>query len=84
MRFFFLLIIGLYFLILAAIAQVFNPIAELAISIRIPREEVKAEFEIHSVIVKAKIRKCPISFRVVQTFLCFLLIISFCFISSRK
>ena len=47
MRFFFLLIIGLYFLILAAIAQVFNPIAELAISIRIPREEVKAEFEIH-------------------------------------
>ena len=44
--FFFFLIIDLYFLIPAAIAQIFNPIAELVISIGIPSKEAKAEIEI--------------------------------------
>ena len=50
----------------AAIAQIFNPIAELLIPIGIPSKEAKAEIEIHLVIVEAKI-----SFRVVQPLLCF-------------
>ena len=73
-----------YLLIPAVIAQIFNPIAELLISIGIPIKEAKAEIETHPVILEAKIRKCSISFIVAQTFLCFLLINSFCFISSRK
>ena len=40
--FFFFLIIDLYFLIPAAIAQIFNPIAELVIPIGIPSKETKA------------------------------------------
>ena len=55
--FFFLLVIDSYFLITAGIAQIFNPIAELAISIGIPSEKAKAEFEIHPVTVEAEIRK---------------------------
>ena len=66
------------------IAQMFNPIAELVILIGIPGEEQKAEIEIHPVIAESKLRKCSIQFRVVQTFLCFLLINSLCFTSSRK
>ena len=66
---FFSLIIVIYFLIPAAITQIFNPIAELVIPIGIPIKEEKAEIEIHQVIVAA---------------LCFLLINSFCSISSRK
>ena len=58
MIFFFSLIIDLYFLISVAIAQIFNPIAELAILIGIQSKEAKAEIEIHPVIVEAKIRKC--------------------------
>ena len=80
--FFFFLITD--FLISAVIAQIFNPIAELVISIGIPIKEVKAEIEINPVIVEAKIRKCSTQFRVVQIFLCFLLINSFRFISSMK
>ena len=53
---FFVLIIDLYFLVLAVIAQILNPIAAIAIPIGIPIKEVKAEIEIHSVIVEAKIR----------------------------
>ena len=53
----FFLIIDLYVLIPAAIAQIFNRIAELINLIGIPSKEVKAETEIHPVIVKAKIRK---------------------------
>ena len=49
--FFFFLIIDLYFLIPAAIAQFFNPIAELVIPIGIPIKEAKVEIEIHPVIV---------------------------------
>ena len=56
----FLLITGLYFLIPVAIAQIFNPVAELVIPIRIPTKQAKAEMKTHSVIVEAKIRKCSI------------------------
>ena len=45
--FLFLLIIDLYFLIPAAIVQIFNPIAELVIHIGIPSKEAKSEIEIH-------------------------------------
>ena len=54
------LIIGLYLLIPAAIAQMFNPTAELLIPIGIPTKEAKAEIEIHPVIVDTKIGKCSI------------------------
>ena len=56
----FFLIIELYFLFSAVIAQIFNPIAELVIRIEIPTKEAKAEIEIHPVIVEAKIKKCSI------------------------
>ena len=53
-RFFFIfLIIDLYFLVPAVIA-------EIVISIGIPSKEAKAEIEIHRVIAEAKIRKCSI------------------------
>ena len=58
--FFFLLIIDLYFLIPAVIAQIFNPIAELLIPIEIPIKEAKADIEIYPVIAEAKVRKCSI------------------------
>ena len=54
---FFFLIIDLYLLIPAVLAQTSNPIAELAISIGIPTKEAKAEIEIHLVTAEAKIRK---------------------------
>ena len=56
--FFFFLIIDLLFLIPAAIAQIFNSIAELVILIGIPIKEAKAVIEIDPVNVEAKIRKC--------------------------
>ena len=46
---FFFLIIDLYFLILVVIAQIFSPIAELVVPIRISSKEAKAEIEIHPV-----------------------------------
>ena len=55
--FFFFLIIDLYYLIPAVIAQIFNPIAELVIPIGMPIKEAKAEMETHPVTVEAKIRK---------------------------
>ena len=55
--FFFFLIIDLYFLIPAAIAQLFNPTAELVVLIGIPKKVAKAEIEIHLLIVEAKIKK---------------------------
>ena len=45
--FFFYLIIDLYVLIPTAIAQIFNPIAQLVIPIGIPHTEAKAEIETH-------------------------------------
>ena len=56
----FFLIIDLYFLIPAVTAQIFNPIAELVIPIRIPVNEVKAKIKVHTVVVGANIRKCSI------------------------
>ena len=52
--FFSFLIIDLYFLIPAVIAQIFNPIPELVIPIGILIKEAKAEIEMHPVIVEAK------------------------------
>ena len=49
--FFFFLIIDLYFLIPAVIAQIFNPIAELVLPKGIQSIEVKAETEMHPVVV---------------------------------
>ena len=58
--FFFFLIIHLYSLIPAVIAQVFNPIADLVIPIGIPGKEAKGEIEMHPLTAVAKIRKCSI------------------------
>ena len=60
--------IDLYFLIPAVIAHIFNSISELVIPIGIPIKEVKAEIEMHPVIVEVKIRSYSIKFRFVQTF----------------
>ena len=81
MLLFFFLIIDLYFLILTVIAQIVNPFAELVIPIGIHTKEEKGEMETHPVIVEGNIR---IKFRVVEIFLCFLLINLFLFISSIK
>ena len=43
--FFFFLIIDLYFVIAAVIAQIFNPTAEIVIPTGIPTKEAKAEME---------------------------------------
>ena len=51
------LIIDLY-LIPAVIAHIFNPIAELVISIGIPTKEEKTEMETNPVIVEAKVKMC--------------------------
>ena len=57
--FLFFLIIDLYILLPAAIANIFNPIAiaELIIPIRKPSKEPKGEIEIHPVHAEAKVRK---------------------------
>ena len=55
--FFFFLVIDVYFLIPAAIGQIFNPITELVITVRIPSKEVKADIDIQLVIVEAKVGK---------------------------
>ena len=81
-RLIFFLIIDLNLLIPAAIAQIFNPIAELLIPIGIQNKEAKAEIEIHPIIVEAKIRKCSVYLELYKPFCAF--IHSFCFISSRK
>ena len=52
--FFFFLIIDLYFLIPAVIAQTFNHIAELIIPIRILSKEAIAEIEIQKQLKKLK------------------------------
>ena len=46
------------FLIPAVIAQTFSAIAELAVLTRIPSKDAKAEIEVHSLTVVAKMRKC--------------------------
>ena len=52
--FLFFFIIHLYFLIPAAMAQIFNPTTELAIPTEMPTKEAKAEIEIHPVLQKLK------------------------------
>ena len=52
--------IDLYFLIVAVIAQMFNPIAEFVILIRMPIKEAKTETKIHPVTVETEIRQCSI------------------------
>ena len=56
--FFFIIDLSLY--IPTAIAQIFNPIAELVIPIGIPNKEAKPEIGIDPVIVEAKIRNCSL------------------------
>ena len=53
---FLFLFLDYWLLILAAIAQIFNPIAELVVPIRTTNKEAKEEIEIHPAIVEAKIR----------------------------
>ena len=50
--FFFLLIIDLYFLIYAAIAQIFNPIAKPVIPTEVPNKEEKTDMETHPLTVE--------------------------------
>ena len=54
---FFFLIIDLYFLIPAVIAQIFHKIAELVIPTGIPTKEAKIETKTHPVIVVDTISK---------------------------
>ena len=61
----FFLIIDLYFLIPAVIAQIFNPIAELVIPTEVWTKKAKAETETHPVIVEITISMYSIYF---QTF----------------
>ena len=51
--FFFFLIINLYFLFPAVIAQIFNPIAELVIPTGIPIKEENVKIETHPVICRS-------------------------------
>ena len=51
------LIINLYVFIPVVIAQIFSPITELVIPIRIPIKEAKVKIEINPVIVDAKTKK---------------------------
>ena len=90
MLFYLFLITDLYLKILAVIAQIafimnhFNPTSELVIPIGIPTEEAKADIEIHLTTMEAKTENSSIQFKVIQTFLCFLIINSICYISSMK
>ena len=69
--FFFSLIIDLYCLIPAAIAQIFNPIAKFVISIGVPSKKPNAEIEIHPVIVEAKIRRFQYNLELYKPFCAF-------------
>ena len=82
--FFFILIIDLYFLIPAVITEMFFVNAELVVPTGITNKEARAEIETHLVTVESKISKCSVYFRILQTFLCFLFIYSFCFFSLMK
>ena len=58
--FLFFLIIDLYLLISAVNTQIFNPVVELAISIRVPTKGVKAQMETHPVFSEITISECSI------------------------
>ena len=64
-----MLIIDLYFLIYAAIAQIFNPIAKPVIPTGVPNKEEKTDMETHPVIVEPKIRKHSRQFKGCANFL---------------
>ena len=81
---FLFIIIGLYFLILAVFMETFIVITELAEPTGISIEEARAEIETHVGTVEARLSTCAVYFKILQTFLCFLLINSFCFIFSMK
>ena len=58
LSYFFLFLITVYlwlFLVPTVITQIFNPVAELLITVEIPIKEVKAENNRHSVTVQIKI-----------------------------
>ena len=79
--------IDLHFVISAVITHIFIVAAELAIPTGIPTEEANVKVDTHSVTVKARISICSVQFtefKILQTFLCFLLINWFCFNSSLK
>ena len=69
------------FSIPAVIAQFYNPTGEFVLPIEIPTKEEKVENETNPVTAENKISNCSIKFKALQTFLCFLLIKSFLFIS---
>ena len=52
----------------AVIAEIFNRIAEILITIGIPSKVAKAEIQTHPVIAEAKIRNYSIYFKIVKTF----------------
>ena len=58
MLLFFFFITDLYFLILALIAQTFNPTAELAIPTETLTNEANAETELQPLTSETKISKC--------------------------
>ena len=68
---FFYLIIDLYFLIPAVIAQIFNPIGEHVIPIEIPCKKTITETEIHLVVVEAKIKSVQYSLELHNPFCVF-------------
>ena len=54
----FFLINDLYFLIIAVVAQIFNPTVELKMPTGVPAKEAKAELKRYLVTVEAKMSKC--------------------------
>ena len=82
--FIYFLIIDLYVLIHAVCAQIFNSNAELEMPTKLPTKEAKAEMKAYPVTAEAKISTFSIKFGTLETFLRFLRINSFRFISSMK
>ena len=64
----FFLIIDLYFLITAVIAQIFNPTTELAMPIGTPTKEVKEEIKTHPVTAEAKISKAALTYQFILVY----------------
>ena len=58
--FFFFLIIDLHYFIPAVIAQIFNAVAELVVSIEIPTKEANVVMETHPVLVEIIINEWSI------------------------
>ena len=74
----------LYFLIPLVISEIFIAIAELAVPNGIPNKVTRTENETQSVTAEFRIIKHSVQFKILQTSLCFLVVNSFCFISSMK